>query len=97
MDRAGVAARGEVVGQGEGAAGLRAADAYWDRAPRNQMAAWTSGSEITLPVTGAMGAVMAGLPPGPAAHPSYLRPLVLSPGIGPSVTVGRDRGCGKRR
>jgi hypothetical protein len=32
----------------------------WDRAPRNQMAAWVSGLEITLRITGVMGSVMAG-------------------------------------
>jgi hypothetical protein len=38
-----------------------------------------------------MGSVMTGLLPGPAAPSLVPRPLVLSPGIRPSVTVGRDR------
>ena len=43
------------------AAGVVEEDRNEDRAPRNQMAAWVSGPEITLPVTGAMDSVMAGL------------------------------------
>jgi len=50
----------------------------WDRAPRNQMAAWASGSEITLPVTGTMDSVMAGSFPG-RLHSSYMSRFCFVP------------------
>src|SRR5205823_1513870 len=60
----------------------------------NQMAAWTSGPEMTLPVTGAMDSVMAGLLPGPAAASLVREPLLLSPRIRPYVAPPRGASGG---
>src|ERR1700745_514992 len=66
----------------------------WDRAPRNQMAAWTSGPEMTLPVMGVMDSVMARLLPGPAAASLVREPLLLSPCIRSYVTPPRGASGG---
>ena len=59
VDGAAIAAPGEVVGQGEGPPVCSPLRRTWDRTPRNQMAAWASGPEITLRVTGVMSSFRA--------------------------------------
>ena len=63
----------------------------WDRAPRNQMAAWASGSEITLPVTGQWIRSRR----VPSAALLVREPLLICPGIRPSVTPSHRGGLSR--